>query len=58
MTKAERELVQSVIDAFNWHDKMKHGKSMARLREAVSQLDASLNRQASHPPDKSTGANS
>lgn len=38
MTKPERELVQAVIEAFRWHDRAKHGKSMARLREAIDAL--------------------
>jgi len=40
MTKNERELVTEVINSFQWHQAMKHGKSMARLREAVANLEA------------------
>lgn len=42
MTKSERELVLEVISAFHWHDKVKHGKSMARLREAVNNLERAM----------------
>lgn len=42
MTKTESALAQAVIDAFHWHDTVKHGKSMARLREAVSALESHI----------------
>lgn len=38
MTKTEKELVQHVIEAFMIHDKVKHGRSMAVLRESVKKL--------------------
>lgn len=50
MTKHEKELVTEVINSFTWHQAMKHGKSMARLREAVQALEANLSHTGTAEP--------